>query len=254
MHLSNKIQILLPVFLLTIFLSACNEEDINEIAGVLRDGAPRTRNTDENMDTANDKSNEGSSKPDAVANQNCAMNWDYDTIHESGNVIHGTQLPDAESGGLDCRVQQVEIRFIEDGFESKARKNGESETTTELRVSKNGFSHKEGDSYAQWGGDWPDNEFSREFLRLLPKPDMPFDSMALNLGVKGSSILFSKDVTPNQMMDYAEQVKKRGFTIGAQTKDNPSLKFFSYEAKNREGYAVDITCIGSCVLGLKKVN
>jgi hypothetical protein len=236
--------------LLAFSLVACKEEKVESVSDV-HDNTPRIHDAGENADRADNNENGG--KSDAVVSKGCALNWDYDSLHysehASGGVIgQGNLVPNTKSGNPDCHMQQAEIRYNDSEIEMDTRKTGVSETTTELRIHKNEFSLKEEDEYGQFGGEWPDNEFSREFLRWLPKPEMPFESLAFKMN-KHFGIIF-KEMALDKMKGYAEQVKASGYTIGAQTKDKPDLSLFVYKARNSEGYAVKITCVGNCVLGL----
>ncbi|GHT90186.1 hypothetical protein AGMMS49545_02910 [Betaproteobacteria bacterium] len=248
MRPSNKMRILLSAIFLFFSLAACNEEESKIVSDVHGNASVSRNELDDNAGEMDEKNN----NPDVILNKDCrAQDIDPNSVHITGRTVYA-QMP----GSSECPDQEIIASTSGSGhdylLEAKVRNIGESETTGEVLVRENELSVKDGNSYGQFGGDWPNNEFSREFLRLLPKPDMAFSSLSLSLGVEGFSIVFKKDVTPDQIKDYVEQVKKRGFTINAKTQDEPSRKFFSYEAKNREGYSVDIICIGPCVLGLKK--
>jgi hypothetical protein len=243
----NKFCLALLALVLSYPLAACKEEEKpgNNTSGV-HDDASLAHDTSENKEIANDQ------KANGDTDKNCAMNWDYDSLHYSGDVSQGNLVPTAESESQGCRAQQAEIRSYDDGVEMDSRNIGESGTTKELRVRKNNMSIKTEDGDGQFGGEWPDNEYARDFLRLLPKPNMPFASLTLDK--KEHGIIFKDSVTLEQMRDYTEEVKKRGFTINPEGKYDPSLSFFYYKAKNAEGYRVHITCIGNCVLGLRPPN
>jgi hypothetical protein len=243
---SNKFCLVLLALALPFSLAACWEEEEkpgNDTSSV-HDNAPLAHDTGENRTIENDPKANGDTR------KGCSMRTE--SLRGSGNVVNWTSVP-SEGSDADCRVRQSEGRLYDDGLEMDVRNDGESKTSTELRVRTNNMSIKTEDGYGQFGGEWPDNEYARDFLRQLPKPNnMPFKSLTLDKDEYG--IIFKDSVTLEQMRDYAEEVKKRGFTINPEGKYDPSLSFFYYKARNAEGYRVHITCIGNCVLGLKPPN
>jgi predicted secreted protein len=86
----------------------------------------------------------------------------------------------------------------------------------------------------QFGGDWPDNEFTR----ILPKPDFAV-SFAQEIN-DGFTVMFSANI--DQLKAYVEQVKAAGFTVGAYTQDTEimGMAIYSYNAKNADGFEVNV--------------
>ena len=109
-------------------------------------------------------------------------------------------------------------------------------------------SHNDDGSTTQIGGNWPDNEFTR----LLPKPEFAL------LGASSSETEFSvafQSVSVEQIKDYAEKVKARGFTVDAQETDQNSygVAVYYYEAYNADGYYVSISfAAGSSAVMISK--
>jgi hypothetical protein len=249
MMLSNRsgFVVLSLAALLTFSLAACKEEKAENMLSVHEDVLLAHDETKNGAEKINEKDN----VPGAASNEDCKRelgNVDIDSVREiAPNVLQART-----EGSSGCRDKEMVTSMTEGpNYELKmeAGYEGESGTTNELLLNKNEFSTKNGDDYWQRGGEWPDNEFSREFLRWLPKPNMPLESLAFKMKNKDFGIIF-KEATLDQMKGYAEQVKKRGFTINAKTKDRPDLSLFVYEAKNPEGYIFKMTCVGNCVLGL----
>jgi len=108
-------------------------------------------------------------------------------------------------------------------------------------------------TYAQFGGDWPDDEYTRR----LPRPNMPISSAAHNekshsLGVMFKSNAEGGSITAVKVKAYVEQLKARGFTIDAKPYENEELGNYAYRAKNSAGYLVVFSCSlrSSCGLAL----
>jgi hypothetical protein len=87
----------------------------------------------------------------------------------------------------------------------------------------------------QVGGDWPDNDFTK----LLPQPD--FALVGAQTSADQFAVGFS-DATVEQVKEYTEKVKDKGFTVGAETQDEnlAGMIIFMYSAKNADGYGVEV--------------
>ena len=87
-----------------------------------------------------------------------------------------------------------------------------------------------------FGGDWPDNEFTR----LVPKPD--FRSVAASASDDEFTAAFLS-VTVDKIKAYAEKIKKSGFTVDAEEEDQNvyGIAIYSYTAYNDEGYCVELS-------------
>ncbi len=88
----------------------------------------------------------------------------------------------------------------------------------------------------QLGGNWPENDFTK----LLPKPS--FSLLAANTSETDFSVAF-QDVTVEQIKEYVEQVKAKGFTVDAETTDQSvaGMSVYMYQAQNADGYTVTVT-------------
>ncbi|MBO4366054.1 MAG: hypothetical protein J5843_00210 [Clostridia bacterium] len=104
------------------------------------------------------------------------------------------------------------------------------------------------DGAAQYGGEWPDNEFTR----LVPKPSFKLvgastDSDEFNVAFSG--------VTVDQIRAYAGELKLAGFTIDIETNDQDvmGIAIYSFSASNGSGYTVSLSFTsGYSGLSLKK--
>ena len=92
----------------------------------------------------------------------------------------------------------------------------------------------------QIGGKIPDNELTR----LLPK--IEFDVSA-SMGDNNEYTITFKNVTQKQIKDYAEKCKNKGFSIDIEIieENNLNIPFYTYEAKNQEGYILEVFYMGS---------
>ena len=103
-------------------------------------------------------------------------------------------------------------------------------------------------STAQFGGDWPDNEFTR----LLPKPSFTL-SAAVTSGDMFTVVFLSAEL--DQLKAYTEQVKTSGFNVDADTQEMEvmGMLIYSYSAENANGYRVNIfSSAGSAGLTITK--
>jgi hypothetical protein len=118
-----------------------------------------------------------------------------------------------------------------------------------LRLEKKDPWSHETDS-AQFGGEWPDNEYTRR----IPRPDIPFNQATVNAKKHELGVLFKKDNGAfNAMKGYVEKLKAHGFTKNAESKEKTAngQPFFSYSAFDGAGYLVKVSCWGDgCILGL----
>ena len=91
------------------------------------------------------------------------------------------------------------------------------------------------DGTLQMGGDWPDNEFTKQ----VPKPDF---AISLAGGEGGSFGITFIDASIEQIKAYVEKVKAAGFTINPETEDMEvsGMVIYSYTAQNADGYIVNV--------------
>jgi hypothetical protein len=242
--------------LLAFPLAACKEEEMENASGaqldVHEDVLAASEETKDETEKTNERKNDG---PGTASNRDCKSDLGKLDVYSIREIAPNV-LQARTEGSSGCRDKEM-VTSITEGpnyeFKIEAGYKGEAGKTDELIIRKDELSIKDGDRYGQFIGEWPDNEFSHEFLRWLPKPNMPFKLITFDMreGINKDFGIIFKEMPLDRMKDYAEQVKRRGFTLGAQTKDKPDLSFFVYEARNPEGYVVKISCVGDCVLGLK---
>ncbi len=159
-------------------------------------------------------------------------------------IFGGNGATDIIYGQLDAATKQqiiteaqkdgVEVSFGADG--SMTVVDPETGDTVTQKPDGTWVIKGEDGSEGQFGGNWPDNEFTK----LLPKPN--FTLLAASTTETDFSVGF-QNVTVEQIRDYAEQVKAKGFTLDAETTDEAimGMTLYSYEAKNADGYTVTVT-------------
>ena len=92
-----------------------------------------------------------------------------------------------------------------------------------------------GGASAQFGGDWPENEFTK----LLPKPE--FTLTAAITSDSEFTVVF-QGATIEQIKAYVEEAKLAGFTVNAETTDEAvaGMTIYSYDAENNAGYTLNV--------------
>jgi len=92
-----------------------------------------------------------------------------------------------------------------------------------------------GEANFTFGGEWPDNELTR----LVPKPEFTLAGAMETPNLFGVTFV---NATIEEIRDYTEQIKTAGFTVGAATEDQEfmGMVIFSYEAKNADGYSINV--------------
>ena len=88
---------------------------------------------------------------------------------------------------------------------------------------------------AQFGGDWPENEFTK----LLPKPNF---TLTAALGSDSEFTVLFQDAAIEQIRAYVEQAKSAGFTVDVDVTDEAvmGMEIYTFEAKNSAGYKLSI--------------
>ena len=114
--------------------------------------------------------------------------------------------------------------------------------------------YKDG-NYGQFGGEWPDDEYTRS----IPRPDMSVAFASVNKKSNSFTAMFDKgtNLSSNvtKMKAYVEKLKARGFTVDAYQSEKPEFKAYAFRAKNSAGDFVRVNCTNAtCSLSLKKKN
>ena len=149
------------------------------------------------------------------------------------DVIYGKQDAATKQAIIDeAKKDGVDVSFGADGSMTVKDTDG----TTIIQKPDGTWVVKDGEGgEGQIGGNWPDNEFTK----LVPKPD--FTLTAANTTAEEFTVAFS-NATLEQMRDYAEKVKAKGFTIDPESEEQEvmGMVIFTYAASNADGYRVEI--------------
>ncbi|MBO4229656.1 MAG: hypothetical protein J5938_04835 [Clostridia bacterium] len=152
----------------------------------------------------------------------------------SGSGLSDKVLEALKKVGIEVTFGEDGTATLQDGFGHKVIANEDGTFT---------FLSREGDS-RQFGGDWPENEFTR----LIPKPD---GSPAFAAEKDDSFSIVISGVSADQVRSYIEEVKGSGFTEDAALEDRDVLgmTLISFRALNGNGYKVSIS-FGAGLLSL----
>ena len=192
----KKFSILLLAMMMVFTLAACGGNDSPDPSGsgTGQQGEQTQGGTENSSDTA----------PDIDFGSIMAGNGGTDTVW-------GQQDAATRQAILDAAKQDgYDASFGADG--SLTIKDPESgETYVQKPDGTWTYQDAEGGE-AQLGGNWPDNEYTK----LVPKPD--FTLMGASVDSDGFTVAFT-DATLEQMRDYAEKVKAKGFTIDPESEE-----------------------------------
>jgi predicted small secreted protein/predicted lactoylglutathione lyase len=215
----KKTILLILALVLTLSLAACGSKDTPSGTGNSTDD-PLNRPSSSTSTTTPETPTQGN-VPDvgSLIGGNGKLS-DYDAATRQQMIDEAR----AEGGDLEFKADGSVVYTDPDG--SKVIQNPDG---TWVWESENG-------DQGQMGGDWPDNEFTK----LLPKPD--FALTAANTSDNEFSVAFT-GVTVEQVKAYAEQVKAKGFTVNPDLQDQEvmGIVVYTYNAKNADGYTVEIT-------------
>jgi predicted small lipoprotein YifL len=216
----KKAILLVLALVLTLSLAACGGKDNNTSGNddpLNRPGASSTPNT---TPEASAPTTTGETPDLAGAIGGTGKLSDYDAATKQAMI----DAARAEGGDLEFKADGSVVYTEPDGEVMIQNPDG-----TWLWETENG-------GQGQMGGNWPDNEFTK----LLPKPD--FALTAASTTADEFSVAFT-GVTVEQMKAYVEQVKAKGFTVNPDLQDENMMGIvvYTYNAKNADGYEVEIT-------------
>ncbi len=212
---------LLLSLMLLLFLSSCGSKPKNEID----DDAPLVRDDDGAGSAPASANNAGVLLPDLASVM--AGNGSTDTVWGEQNAATQQEIINsAKADGYD-------VSFGKDG--SMTVKGADGSVVVQNPDGTWTLNSSDGTT-AQFGGDWPDNEFTK----LLPKPD--FQLYGANSSNDGFTAA-SQSATVAQIKAYAEKVKAKGFTVDAEEDEQNvyGIVIYTYKANNAAGFRVEIT-------------
>jgi hypothetical protein len=215
-----KKAILLALALVMVFaLAACGGKDNNTSGN--DDPLNRPVNTGNTQGAGDATSTPAGNVPDwGAAIGGTGKLSDYDAATRQKMIDEAR----AEGGDLEFKADGSVVYTDPDG--GKVIQNPDGTWTYEDEEGNQG----------QFGGDWPENDFTKQ----IPKPD--FALTAANTSDAEFSVAFT-GVTVEQVKAYAGQVKAAGFDKNPDEQDQNvmGITVYSYNAENADGYTVEIT-------------
>jgi len=156
--------------------------------------------------------------------------------YDGTDTIYG-QMTAAEKAAFiaQARLSGTEVTFNADGSTTFVGDDGSVMTQN----ADGTWVYADEDGMTQFGGQWPDNEFTRQ----VPKPD--FGELLGAVTSEESFYVMFMDTELDEVRAYIETVKAKGFTINAETTDETAMGVtaLSYIAENSAGYKVEITSV-----------
>ncbi len=221
-------------------LTACNggaDKGGNTTAATVDDDPPLTR-VDPGAETTKRADNDSTEGLSEVTPGQTAV-----ALPDFSSILAGNGSTETVWGNLDASARQeiiaaakaegYDVSFDSDGHMSIKGDDG----TSFVQNSDGTWTAKTGDGdIAQYGGNWPDNAFTR----LVPKPDFPL--LAANTSEDEFTVAF-QSVTVEKIKAYASKLKECGFTIDPEEEDetNYGIVVYCYTAYNADGYYVDLS-------------
>lgn len=156
--------------------------------------------------------------------------------------IYGAMSPAEKQSIIDeAKKDGVDVSFGTDGSMTLVDPDG----STVVQKPDGTWSIKDSDgSESQFGGNWPDNEYTR----LLPKPDF---ALLMASETENSFVVAFSGPTLEQIISYVSGVKAKGFTVDMQEENQEimGLVAYSFTAFNAAGYRVEIfSSMGACTM------
>ena len=229
-------------------LTACNggaDKGGNTTAATVDDDPPLTR-VDRGAETTKSADNDATEAAPAHTAAN---------LPDFSAIVAGTGSSNTVWGQLDASAKQeiiaaakaegYDVSFDEDG--RMTIKGGDGVDFVQNADGTWNVKTEDG-NVVQYGGNWPDNAFTR----LIPKPDFPI--LAANTSEDEFTAAF-QNVTVDQIRAYAAKLKACGFTIDAEEEDQTTygVAVYTYNAYHADGYYVDLSfAAGQCGLTICK--
>ncbi|HOP11682.1 MAG TPA: hypothetical protein PK629_09365 [Oscillospiraceae bacterium] len=173
------------------------------------------------------------SEPDEYSEPEYSYDENYD--YSGSDTIYGQMTAEEKASFIQqAALSGCTVTFNADGSTSFAYEDGS--VTTQNADGTWVYSDEDGTNITQFGGEWPDNEFTR----LVPKPD--FGELLGAVTSEDSFYVSFTSTDLNQVRAYIEQVKETGFTVDATTTDESAfgIAVVSYTAYNAAGYKIEI--------------
>lgn len=228
-------------------LTACNggaDKGGNTTAATVDDDPPLTR-----VDRSEETTKSAENDTEAAPAQTAANLPDFSAIvagNGSSSTVWGQLDASAKQEIIAAaKAEGYDVTFDEDG--RMTIKGGDGVDFVQNADGTWNVKTEDG-NVVQYGGNWPDNAFTR----LVPKPDFPL--LAANTSENEFTVAF-QNVTVDQIRAYAAKLKACGFTIDAEEEDQTTygVVIYTYSAYHANGYYVDLSfAAGQCGLTICK--
>jgi len=159
----------------------------------------------------------------------------FDLNFEGTGTIYGNFTASEKAAFEEqAALSGITVTFNADGSTTFTYSDGS--VTTQNADGTWTYSDESGTTTTQFGGEWPDNEFTR----LVPKPD--FGELLGAVTAEDSFYVSFTDADFDQVRAYIEDVKAAGFTVNPTTTDETAfgIAVVSYTAWNAAGYKIEI--------------
>ncbi|HNX13241.1 MAG TPA: hypothetical protein PK854_02465 [Oscillospiraceae bacterium] len=171
------------------------------------------------------------SEPETESSAETVSNYDYSAT----DTIYGQMSASEKQAFIEqAKLSGTDVTFNADGSTTFTYEDGS--VTKQNADGTWTYSDEDGTATTQFGGEWPDNEFTR----LVPKPD--FGELFGAVTEEKSFIVMFTNPDLNKMRAYIQAVKAKGFTIDAENTDETAfgVTVLSYKAKNAAGFEVTV--------------
>jgi len=178
------------------------------------------------------------SEPDEYSETEPYSESDYsdDYDYSNSDTIYGQMTAEEKAAFIEsAKLSGCTVTFNADGSTTFTYDDGA--VTVQHADGTWTYSDEDGTTTTQFGGEWPDNEFTR----LVPKP--AFGELLGAVTGEDSFYVSFVDTDLDQVRAYIEQVKAKGFTKNAEAVDETAfgIAVVSYTAYNAAGYKIEIT-------------
>ena len=229
-------------------LTACNggaDKGGNTTAATVDDDPPLTR-VDRSEETTKSAENDDT---EAAPAQTSANLPDFSAI-VAGNGSSSTVWGQLDASAKQEIIAAAKAEGYDVTFDADGRMTIKGGDGVDFVQNADGTWNvkTEDGNVVQYGGNWPDNAFTR----LIPKPDFPI--LAANTSEDEFTAAF-QNVTVDQIRAYAAKLKACGFTIDAEEEDQTTygVVIYTYSADHADGYYVDLSfAAGQCGLTICK--
>lgn len=156
----------------------------------------------------------------------------------SGNAATDTVWGKQDEASKQRIIEQAKQNGYDLSFDADGGMTIKGPDGEEMRQNPDGtwVYHDENGGTQQYGGDWPENEFTKQ----VPKPD--FDVRGASTDDDGFSVVFA-EASLDEIRAYASKLKAAGFRENEELTDQEimGVVIYTFMADNEAGYTVKLT-------------